>query len=229
MKAVTIIQARTTSSRLPNKVLLEIYGTSLLERVIDQCLKIKNSDEVWVATSVHENDDLIEVLCERKNVPCYRGSLEDVRGRFYDIAKKQNANIVVRVTADNPFTEPAYAEELIEFMKDQSKKYDYARMKFSSILDGSHSEVFTMNALEKSLKAYDDQENREHVTPAMVREMKMFEMVPSDKDLIAKNPYFIGVDNFTDFKRATYIFKKFGEQETLKRLIKEVNKNGKAI
>ena len=62
MKVISIIQARTTSTRLPNKALLEIYGKSLLERVIDQALKIKNTDEVWVATSSHENDDLLSLI-----------------------------------------------------------------------------------------------------------------------------------------------------------------------
>lgn len=229
MKVVTIIQARTTSSRLPNKVLLEIYGKSLLERVIDQCQKIKNSDEVWVVTSTHENDDLVEVLCERKNVPCHRGSLEDVRGRFYHVAKKQNADIIVRVTADNPFTEPEIAEDLIDFLKENSDKYDYVRMRKSTIIEGSHSEVFTTDALGKSVNEYDDDRNREHVTPAMIEEMKMFETVPTNKDLVTEKPYFTGVDTFSDFKKATYLFQKFGEQDTLKHLIKEINKNGKAI
>lgn len=229
MKVVTIIQARTTSSRLPNKVLLEIYGTSLLERVIDQAQKIRNTDEVWVATSIHENDDLIETLCERKNVPCHRGSLEDVRGRFYTIAKNQGADIIVRITADNPFTEPEYAAEMIDFLKDHADEYHYVRMKKSTILDGSHSEVFTMKALEKAVQEYDDIENREHVTPALIEHMETYETVPSNKDLITKKPYFIGVDTFSDFKRATQLYKDFGEQDTLKQLIKEINKNGRAI
>ncbi|NBC05537.1 MAG: acylneuraminate cytidylyltransferase [Bacteroidetes bacterium] len=229
MKAVTIIQARTTSTRLPNKVLLEIYGTSLLERVINQAKKIRSTDEVWVATSTHENDDLIEILCERKNIPCHRGSLEDVRGRFYHIAKKQNADIIVRITADNPFTEPEYAAEMIDFLKENHDKYDYVRMDRSTILEGTHSEVFMMDALEKSVTDFDDSENREHVTPAIIREMRMFETKPLNKDLIAKKPYFIGVDTFSDFKKATYLYKVFGEQDTLKQLIKTINKNGNAI
>lgn len=229
MKVVTIIQARTTSSRLPNKVLLEVYGKSLLERVIDQCQKIKNSDEVWVATSTYVNDDLIEILCERKNVPCYRGALEDVRGRFYHIAKNQNADIIVRVTADNPFTEPEYAEEMIEFLKKNFDRYDYVRMQKEKILDGTLSEVFTMDALEKSVSEYHDGRNREHVTLAMIEDMKMFETVPANKDLITEKPYFVGVDTFSDFKRATRLFQDFGEQDTLKQIIKAINKNGKAI
>lgn len=229
MKVVTIIQARTTSSRLPNKALLDIYGKSLLERVIDQAHKIKNSDEVWVATSTHENDDLIEILCERKDTYCYRGSLEDVRGRFYHIAKKQNADIIVRITADNPFTEPVYAEELIDFLKVNSKNYDFVRMDKSTILDGTHSEVFTMDALEKSISEYDDSANVEHVNPAMINEMNMYESVPKQEELIAKKPYFIGVDTFSDLKKATQLFQTFGEQDTLKQLIKKINENETTI
>lgn len=228
MNVITIIQARTTSTRLPNKVLLDIYGKSLLKRVIEQARKIENSDEVWVATSQEENDDLIEYFCERLNVPVYRGSLEDVRGRFYHIAKERNADIIVRITADNPFTEPEYATELIDTLK-QNPEYDYARMELSSILDGSHSEVFTMKALEKSVEEYDDKENREHVTPAMIREMNVLETTPSNKELVTQKPYFIGVDTFEDMKRATTIYKEFGEQDTLKQLIKKINKNGKAV
>ena len=229
MKTVTIIQARTTSTRLPNKVLLDVYGKSMLERVIDQCHKIENSDEVWVATSVHENDDLVESLCDRIEVPCHRGSLEDVRGRFYSIAKDQDADIIVRVTADNPFTEPAYAENLIDYLKEHSDSYDYVRMELSSILDGSHSEVFTLRALEKSAEEFDDKENREHVTPAMIRHMNIGEITPSNQDLVAQKPYFIGVDTFGDLKRATAIYETFGEEETLKQLIKKVNQDGRGI
>lgn len=228
MKVVTIIQARTTSTRLPNKILMEIYGKSLLERVIDQACKIRKSDDIWVATSTHENDDLIEFLCERKGVSCFRGKLEDVRGRFYAIAQQQKADLIVRITADNPFTEPEYADELIKVLK-TSSGYDYARMDQSTILDGSHSEVFTAKALEKSVTHYPDEQNREHVTPAMIEHMKMYEAVPANKELIAKKPYFIGVDTFGDLKRATRLFKIFGEKNTLKQLIKEINENGKAI
>lgn len=228
MKVVTIIQARTTSSRLPNKVMMDIYGKSLLERVIDQSLKIENSDEVWVATSIHENDDLVEYLCERKGVACYRGSLEDVRGRFVYIARETDADFIVRVTADNPLTEPVYAEQLIETLK-RNPEYDYARMDKSTIIDGTHSEVFTRRALEKSLEEYKDLRNKEHVTPAMIEEMKMIEPVPERKDLIVKKPYFAGVDTFEDIRTATLLYRKFGEEETLEQLIKEINENGKAI
>jgi spore coat polysaccharide biosynthesis protein SpsF len=228
MKVITIIQARTTSSRLPNKVLLDLYGKCLLERVIDQANGIKKSDEVWVATSVHENDDIIEYLCDRRGIPVYRGSLLDVRWRYYHIARQQKADIIVRITADNPFTEPEFADELIDSLINNSA-LDYARMDKSLILDGSHSEVFTMKALEKSIREFDDDQNREHVTQAMIRHMNVIEVSPSNNDLISKTPYFIGIDTFEDFKRCILLYKKFGANNTLKHLIKEINTYGKAI
>jgi len=228
MKIITIIQARTSSSRLPNKVLLDLYGKCLLERVIDKANKITKSDEVWVATSVHENDDIIEYLCERTGTPFYRGSLLDVRWRYYHIAKQQNADIIVRITADNPFTEPEIADQLIETLINNPEK-DYARMDKSKILDGTHSEVFTMTALEKSIKEFDDDQNREHVTPAMITHMEKVEVIPSNNELIPKTPYFIGVDTFEDFKRCILIYKKFGTKKTVKYLIKQINTYGKAF
>lgn len=229
MSVITIIQARTTSTRLKNKVLLDIYGKSLLERVIEQSLKIKKSHEVWVATSTQHQDDLIEILCERKNVACFRGSLENVRDRYYKIAKNEKANIIVRVTADNPFTEPEFADQMISFLKKNVNKYDYLRMRKDKILDGSHTEVFTFEALENSVNNFKNDWNREHVTPAMIEFMRVFELKPANRDLICEKSYFLGVDTFSDLKKATFLFKKFGEQKTLKRLIHEINKNGKAI
>lgn len=229
MNVQTIIQARTSSSRLTNKVLLDVYGKSLLERVVDRCLKIKKSNELWVATSKNQKDDLIEIFCERKGVACYRGSLRNVRDRYYKIAKKEKADIIVRVTADNPFTEPEFADQMVSFLEKNVDKYEYVRMQKQKILDGSHSEVFTFKALEKSVKNFKDDWNREHVTPAMIECMRMFELVPSNKDLVSNNSYFLGIDTYSDLKRVTNIFKKFGEKETLKHLIKEVNNNGRAV
>ena len=83
--------------------------------------------------------------------------------------------------------------------------------------------------MKKSVSEYDDSENREHVTPAMIQEMKIFEATPSNKDLITKKPYFIGVDTFSDFRRATELYKEFGEQDTLKQLIKKIKENETAI
>lgn len=228
MKVITIIQARTTSSRLPNKALIDVFGKSLLERVINQAKSIKFTDEVWVATSTHENDDLIEILCDRINVKCFRGALEDVRSRFYQIACERNGELIVRVTADNPLTEPEYADQLISFLQ-ENEYYDYARISKDNVVAGTNSEVFTASALEKSVNNYSDLGNKEHVTPAMIRDMNMIELIPANKDLITEKSYFAGIDTFQDLLHLTKIYKKLGNQNTLKNLIRLLNEHKEKI
>ena len=151
MKVIIIIQARTSSSRLRNKVLLNFNNNTLLGQVINSVKYTRNVDEIWVATSINKEDDLIELICEKSNVNCFRGSLTDVRSRFDFISKKTNADIIVRVTADNPFTESSYIDQMISYMK-SNKDVDYVRMDKSMILDGTGSEAFTSKSLNKSIE-----------------------------------------------------------------------------
>lgn len=228
MKVVTIIQARTTSRRLPNKVLLDIQGKSLLQRVIEKSMEISNSDVVWVATSTHPNDEAVEMVCNRMGVNCFRGDLDNVRSRFHEISKREKADILVRVTADNPLTEPQYAEELINLLKEDDQ-LDYAKMNRESILDGTGSEVFTASSLEKSVREYDTELDREHVTASILGKMGVAEITSSKKALVAEKPYFVGVDTFEHYLNSCRLFEKYGEEHTLEQIIQTLNNNGRVI
>jgi spore coat polysaccharide biosynthesis protein SpsF len=224
MKVVTIIQARTSSSRLRNKVLLSMHGKSLLNRVIDRTLAIKESDEVWVATSDDPTDDAIEWMCRNRGIPYYRGSLNDVRSRFYAIATSQHADIIVRVTADNPFTEPSYADQMIRYIK-SNPTVDYVRMEKSKIIDGTGSEVFTMSAFQQSIERFNTASDIEHVTTSLISEFNRVELIPDDKDLVTNQPYFLGVDTMEDYIKAIRLYHRYGDQNTLKHIIQKVNEN----
>jgi len=224
MKVVTIIQARTSSSRLRNKVLLSMHGKSLLNRVIDRTLAIKESDEVWVATSDDPTDDAIEWMCRNRDIPYFRGSLNDVRSRFYTIATSQRADIIVRVTADNPFTEPSYADQMIRYVK-TNPTVDYVRMVKSTIIDGTGCEVFTMSAFQKSVERYNTPSDIEHVTTSLISEFNMVELIPDDKELVTNQPYFLGVDTMEDYIKTIRLYHRYGDQITLKQIIQKVNEN----
>ena len=78
-----ILQARTSSSRLPNKVLKELLGEPMLARQIERLQQSKLLDKLLVATSDQSEDRAIAELCERLNIPCFCGPLDDVLLRFY--------------------------------------------------------------------------------------------------------------------------------------------------
>src|SRR6185369_9553805 len=78
-KVLAVIQARMSSQRLPGKIVRDVYGKCLLERVVIQTRRMRQADAVVVATSANAEDDVTELVCERLGVECFRGSLDDVR------------------------------------------------------------------------------------------------------------------------------------------------------
>ncbi len=113
---VAIIQARMASTRLPNKVLLDIGGRPMLEWVVERTRRARAVDRVVVATSTDKADDPIAEFCKKKGYLCFRGSQHDVLDRFYQIGKDMNALVVVRITADCPLIDPALISKTVQFL-----------------------------------------------------------------------------------------------------------------
>ncbi len=82
---VGILQARTSSSRLPGKVLMSVLGVPMLIRQIERVERSKLIDELIVATSSARDDDGLAELCIDNKIACFRGSLNDVLDRFYQL------------------------------------------------------------------------------------------------------------------------------------------------
>lgn len=87
LNIVTVIQARTSSSRLPKKVLMSVCGKPLLLRMVERVQAANLSGKIVVATSTHRDDDVIVKLCKDENISCYRGNLNDLLDRHYQAAK----------------------------------------------------------------------------------------------------------------------------------------------
>ena len=110
---VAIIQARMGSTRLPGKVLKEVTGKQLLMYQIERVKTSKLLDKIIVATSALPKDDVIADFCERNNIACFRGSENDVLSRYYECAKEFQADIIVRLTADCPLSDPKVVDNSI--------------------------------------------------------------------------------------------------------------------
>lgn len=158
-----ITQARTTSSRLPKKVLLEAGNKTVLEHHID---RLKQSGyPVFVATTTNQTDDLIVELCERKGIPYHRGSEQDVLSRFYDCAKKFELDIVVRVTSDCPLIDGALVKSGIDKMLAMPENTYLSNCIERTYPRGFDFEVFSFSALERAYEKGTESFEREHVTP----------------------------------------------------------------
>ena len=167
MKSVAIIQARMGSSRLPGKVLMEVAGKPMLALVAERIGSAHSVDEVVVATSTEPADDPIWQFCSQQSLVCYRGSLEDVLDRFYQAAVQQQAELVLRITADCPLIDGALVDHVVGEMQ-REPRADYATNDLPPLTYpiGLSVEAFTMEALTVAWREDDNSQGwREHVTP----------------------------------------------------------------
>jgi len=112
-RVLAIIQARMRSSRLPQKVMLDIAGKPMLQRVIERTARANQVTEVVVATTRDGDEDPIAMLCGKLGVACYRGSLQDVLDRYYRCAQPYQPDVVVRITSDCPVMDAGLIDETI--------------------------------------------------------------------------------------------------------------------
>jgi spore coat polysaccharide biosynthesis protein SpsF len=164
MKIGAIIQARTGSSRLPGKVLLELpYGSGIttLEQVIRRVKKSRKVEDVIVATTTKSEDDKIVRIAEKEGVKTFRGSEKDVLSRYYHAAKEHNLDIVVRITSDCPCIDPNVIDLVVEHHlktnADYTRNEGYPR--------GFDVEVISFKALEEAYRCATQPFEREHVCP----------------------------------------------------------------
>lgn len=172
VKVVAIIQARMSSSRLPGKVMLDLGGKTLLERVIESVKKASSIDEIIIATSSNEEDNIITNLADDIGIRCVRGSLEHVFSRFKQAINESNATLVVRVTADNPLTNP----DLIDIGVKQLREKDLDYVSFKKVPLGSAVEVFNADAFLGIDEALLNEHNVEHVTSYFYQNNQQFNL-----------------------------------------------------
>lgn len=168
MKIGAIIQARMGSTRLPEKVMKNLQGKTVLEHVIERVKQSKLIDEIIIATTTHERDAVIESEALRCGVKVFRGSEEDVLARYYYTAKANKLDVVVRITSDCPLIDSIVLDEIIDFY--QKNNYDIVSNAGSDLSNrtyprGLDTEIFSFNLLENAFNHAKEKYKREHVTP----------------------------------------------------------------
>jgi len=164
MKTIVVTQARSNSTRLPNKVLMKIQDKTLLQIHLDRIKQAKSVSEVIIATTINKIDDVIVDLANNLKVEVYRGSENDVLDRFYKAVMDKKPDFVVRLTSDCPLIDPQLLDEMIDTAKQKNLDY-YSNILHERYPDGQDIEIFTFKALETAWKKAELNSDREHVTP----------------------------------------------------------------
>ena len=212
MKVGAIIQARMNSSRLPGKVLLDLNGKSVLERVVDRVSCSKMIDEIVVATSSSLNDTKISKFCKSRKISYIKGSEDDVLSRFYNAAKLFKITNIIRITADCPMIDYTIIDKAIKIFA--SKEFDYvSNCHIRKVPVGLDIQVFPTKILERIEKIAKEQVYREHVS----------------NYIYEKSNYRLGVFNSNliknDFSNLRITLDTIGDYNLIRKLIKETYGN----
>ena len=170
-KVVAVIQGRMSSSRLPGKILADIAGQPMLQRVFIRTSRAKTVTETIFATTTDPSDDPVAEYCDFSGIPFTRGSLFDVLDRYYQTAKQAKADVVVRVTADCPVIDPGLIDEVVRtLLETGDSRFDFVANRLPPPFQrtypiGLDVEACTFDVLKKAWKDGKEPQHREHVMP----------------------------------------------------------------
>ena len=139
MKKVIIIPARLDSSRLPKKVLLDLKGKTVIQRVYEQCLKVKNVDGVYIATDSIEIKEVCETFTN--NVIITKSTHKSGTDRIGEAVSAIDCDIVINVQGDEPFIEPSLIEALVNSFSNSEISMSSAMSKINNVKDLQNSNV----------------------------------------------------------------------------------------
>jgi spore coat polysaccharide biosynthesis protein SpsF len=211
MKIVAIVQARMGSSRLPQKVLKDLGGATVLDRVLNRLGRSRLIQESWVATTTEPTDDAIVEHCERSQRNVFRGSEQDVLDRYYRAAQHVDAAAVVRITSDCPVIDPEVTDATIRAFLDQHADYA-SNVRVRTYPRGLDTEVMTVNALERAWREARQPHQREHVTPYIYENPAEFKLhgIENDTDC-SRHRWTLDTPEDLEFLQAVYA--RFGSRD----------------
>ncbi len=186
-RVIAIIQARMSSSRLPDKVLLDVAGQPMLRRVWARTSRARRVDDVLIATTEDASDDRVEAYCAAHGMAVVRGSQFDVLDRYYGAARQSHAEIVIRITADCPVIDPALIDDAVDTLlgdpANAEVAFDFVANRLPPPFHrtfpiGLDVEVCTFAALKQAWQHGREPQHREHVMPYLYEGVQLAAVSP---------------------------------------------------
>lgn len=226
-----IIQARSGSTRLPNKMLTEFSSDkSLLEIILRRLKATFSQHKIVLATTGNKKDDLLERISGKLMLECYRGDENDVLKRFVDCSKNINAKNIIRVCADNPFLDQKLLNKLIEEAGEGD--YDYISFKVNDVPAikthfGFFAEYVKSEALEKIMEMTNDPFYHEHVTNYIYTHPDLFKIkwIEAPLEIQRAQNIRLTIDTLEDFNTAKLIFGKMLPEFDYRNVLEFINEN----
>ena len=193
-----------SSSRLPGKMMRDLYGRPLLAQVIERIGAASRVSKIVVATSREESDDPIAEYCRLAGMVCARGPLEDVAGRFAQVISQESASAFIRINGDSPLMDPALIDRAVGYY-DQHECDLVTNVMPRTFPKGLSVEVLLAGTFLRACETFTAPAQREHVTLGYYENPAAFRIVSftSGEDLNALN---LTVDTEDDLRRIEDVY-----------------------
>lgn len=203
-----IIQARSNSKRFRNKVLHLVYGTPIIQHVVNRIKRSKKTNKLIVSSSLNKSDDNLIAYLKKNKIKFFRGDLKNVAMRLYETAKMNKANFFVRISGDSPLIDPKLVDKAIKIAH-KEKRYDIITNVFPRTFpEGQSVEIIKTSIIKKYSNNF-SKLDKEHVTKYFYDNSDKFlikNFTFNDKNKIIK----LSVDTKKDLKE---ILKKFNNKK----------------
>ena len=203
---LAVVQARMSSSRLPQKMLMDLSGRSVLGWVLYRLNCASRVSEIVLATSTDVSDDPLVSRARSLGCNVVRGSLDNVTARVSQVLEKTGASAFVRICGDSPFICPSLIDRAIDEF--ERKNVDLVTNVFPrSFPTGQSVEVFCAKAFLNVQTLCLTDEDKEHVSSFFYKHSKSFRIYnfQNIRDLSGMR---LSLDTMDDYKKMTVLVQK---------------------
>ena len=191
-----------------------MLGKPMLENLVNNVIKSKYITNLVIATSDYKENNVIEELCKKLRIECFRGSEEDVLSRFEKIYEKYKPTFIIRLTADNPFVDFNLIDYLLKETLTKYNNYDYINnIENSGFPNGLYVEIIKGNKL-KEVRPLKVKADLEHVTTSLRTNKKLFKVINIKTNFKFKYNN-LTVDTLEEFKKAERILLNLKRKNTI--------------
>jgi spore coat polysaccharide biosynthesis protein SpsF len=121
MKLGFLITARLKSTRLPLKIMKDLNGEPVIQRIVERAEEITSipKKQIVICTSANAQDKPLIEIAEKTRISYFLGDPDDVLKRLHDAALKHKLDYALGITADNPLFSVEYANKIVDVIKQQ--------------------------------------------------------------------------------------------------------------
>ena len=204
-RVVSIIQARMGSKRFPGKMLAKLAGNPLLFHIISRAQKIELADEIVLATTTHESDDLLVNIAKSMNIKTIRGSENNVLERFLIAMDHTKADIIVRICGDAPLFDPDFLDKSISLIKENDADLIVLKHDMPNAYQGAS--VISARAIRWTWETgRDDSLAYEHVTAYAEVHSDKLRTVEVELDQELLGDFHLSIDSMYDLEIMNIIY-----------------------